>query len=871
MKQKMQFLQWSMAILFCMSQWAWGQKQSIFTIGTTTSPGTPAGQQLTATANSYAVAGNTTTTYLNVIINNAITAGYRNFFIQEGTYYLGGSINLDAVTKQSVKITGSGKNTILRPAAAAPLLETMFLFQNSENNSISDLSVELSSSSTALTLKSKRAFYLKNGGQRNIFDNIYIGSSVYQTTATANTATTTNLAAIELEGKSATGALDIDYNTFSNIYFRKFDNCVRFNVETTISHNIFDNFHLEAFKIGVDFVGTTNLCSGNFFTDWDVQAKGAVVTRSTPTGPITGVSTPSYTTNIIKDIKGAHNTFRNFTVADWLPYTGFDSNGPITGAGYYMFNITADAERTVIENTDAETNNHFPNVDKSGTKAGWYLDEGVGTQFFNNANFDRITDYIGYNVNEIIYRGQNKSLLSPTTATVANVNDAKHNNLRFENFGRVRFTGNTALYNSSVSNLPPDFHITDFKRVRIGSFAEFSGNGFFGVTSTALQNTLNAMTNNELRGNVSFQTHNNMFLKETYDPSNSSDLRGKPFESSDANAKKYVITNTNGWGGFQWTKVSELLSASSWNHIASQNIKMNNFAIVNNPAVPDPANAPGIRLDNNGNVRVGTEVPLTTNTPKLQVDGNIMGESLISTNGSVPNNSVAVNFASQLERYQKSKVINAGALLDNQEAVDATARSFKFYDFPKSNFDPIPWFWFALEDRNNSNRFRVVAHNGGPGQLILSDRNQSPYFFVREDGNDNVILTMQKENSAVAIGTSTFSYPTDVTATNDGNYKLVVNGKIRGTGLKLTTAYWSDFVFAKDYQLPTLQAVEQHIIEKGHLPNIPSEKEVVEKGVDMLEMAKLQMQKIEELTLYIIEQNKKIEVLEAKVQKFEKQ
>ena len=191
MKQKMQFLQWSMAILFCMSQWAWGQKQSIFTIGTTTSPGTPAGQQLTATANSYAVAGNTTTTYLNVIINNAITAGYRNFFIQEGTYYLGGSINLDAVTKQSVKITGSGKNTILRPAAAAPLLETMFLFQNSENNSISDLSVELSSSSTALTLKSKRAFYLKNGGQRNIFDNIYIGSSVYQTTATVNTAPTT--------------------------------------------------------------------------------------------------------------------------------------------------------------------------------------------------------------------------------------------------------------------------------------------------------------------------------------------------------------------------------------------------------------------------------------------------------------------------------------------------------------------------------------------------------------------------------------------------------------------------------------------------------------------------------------------------------
>ena len=636
----------------------------------------------------------------------------------------------------------------------------MFLFQSSENNSISDLSIELSSSSTALALKSKRAFYLKNGGQRNIFDNIYIGSSVYQTTATANTATTTNLVAIELEGKSSTGALDIDYNTFSNIYFRKFDNCVRFNVETTISHNIFDNFHLEAFKIGVDFVGTTNLCSGNFFTDWDVQAKGAVVTRSTPTGPITGVSTPSYTTNIIKDIKGAHNTFRNFTVADWLPYTGFDSNGPVTGTDYYMFNITADAERTVIENTDAETNNHFPNVDKSGTKAGWYLDEGVGTQFFNNANFDRITDYIGYNINEIIYRGQNKSLLSPTTATVANVNDAKHNNLRFENFGRVRFTGNTALYNTSISNLPPDFHITDFKRVRIGSFAEFSGNGFFGVTSTALQNTLNAMTNNELRGNVSFQTHNNMFLKETYDPSNSSDLRGKPYESSDANAKKYVITNTNGWGGFQWTKVSDLLSSSSWNHIASQNIKMNNFAIVNNPALPDPSNAPGIRLDNDGNVRVGTEVPVTTNTPKLQVDGDF-------------------------------KVKNS---LDSSSV--------------------------------------LTTYNG---RLFIGE-------------TPSALLS---------------SFPTTETTT-----KLIVNGKVRvkdEVWVKPTGLVWADYVFQKEYKLMSLKEVEDYIKSNGHLPNMPSAREIEIEGIAMGEIINKQQEKIEELTLYLIEMKKEISMLKEKL------
>ena len=288
---------------------------------------------------------------------------------------------------------------------------------------------------------------------------------------------------------------------------------------------------------------------------------------------------------------------------------------------------------------------------------------------------------------------------------------------------------------------------------------------------------------------------------------------------------------------------------------------MNNFAIVNNPAVPDPANAPGIRLNNNGNVRVGTEVPAPytgyTDIPRFKVDGDFEANQGIFTTTGLPNGSV---FSDWGDRNSKSVILSVGTNLGGKKT-----RMFNIYDFPESNLNLKSQIFFGIEDRNDMGRFRFVADAGGYSELKTLNKLQEEVFKIKEDGNDNVTLTMQKENSAVAIGTSTFSYPTDVTATNDGNYKLVVNGKIRGTGLKLTTAYWSDFVFAKDYQLPTLQAVEQHIIEKGHLPNIPSEKEVVEKGVDMLEMTKLQMQKIEELTLYIIEQNKKIEVLEAKV------
>jgi hypothetical protein len=96
------------------------------------------------------------------------------------------------------------------------------------------------------------------------------------------------------------------------------------------------------------------------------------------------------------------------------------------------------------------------------------------------------------------------------------------------------------------------------------------------------------------------------------------------------------------------------------------------------------------------------------------------------------------------------------------------------------------------------------------------------------------------------------------------DYKLSVNGDIRAKRIKVETG-WSDFVFAKDYNLMSLQGVENFINENGHLPEIPSASEVQSEGADLGEMVKLQMQKIEELTLYIIQQQKEIEALKIAV------
>ncbi|MEN2416233.1 hypothetical protein [Flavobacterium mesophilum] len=95
--------------------------------------------------------------------------------------------------------------------------------------------------------------------------------------------------------------------------------------------------------------------------------------------------------------------------------------------------------------------------------------------------------------------------------------------------------------------------------------------------------------------------------------------------------------------------------------------------------------------------------------------------------------------------------------------------------------------------------------------------------------------------------------------------KLDVNGTIHSKEVKVDMNGWSDFVFKKDYTLPTLQEVEKHISEKGHLENIPSEEEVLKNGINLGEMNSKLLQKIEELTLYVIEQNKKLQNQEKEI------
>jgi hypothetical protein len=101
-------------------------------------------------------------------------------------------------------------------------------------------------------------------------------------------------------------------------------------------------------------------------------------------------------------------------------------------------------------------------------------------------------------------------------------------------------------------------------------------------------------------------------------------------------------------------------------------------------------------------------------------------------------------------------------------------------------------------------------------------------------------------------------------------YKLAVGGGILTEKVRVATTgtpFWADFVFEPNFKLRTLSELDKFIKLNKHLPDMPSTSEVALYGIDLAETQALLLQKIEELTLYIINQNKKIDGLERRLKK----
>ncbi|GAB1856184.1 hypothetical protein MHTCC0001_10190 [Flavobacteriaceae bacterium MHTCC 0001] len=138
--------------------------------------------------------------------------------------------------------------------------------------------------------------------------------------------------------------------------------------------------------------------------------------------------------------------------------------------------------------------------------------------------------------------------------------------------------------------------------------------------------------------------------------------------------------------------------------------------------------------------------------------------------------------------------------------------------------------------------YQATGENNHERRIRITSNNSNPTFF--NAGN-------------VGIGTTT------------PDSKLTVAGNIHAQEVKVTVNAGADFVFEEDYALPSLQQLEQFIKTNKHLPEIASEKEMQENGLHLAEMNIKLLQKIEELTLYVIEQNKSMERQELRIYELE--
>lgn len=144
--------------------------------------------------------------------------------------------------------------------------------------------------------------------------------------------------------------------------------------------------------------------------------------------------------------------------------------------------------------------------------------------------------------------------------------------------------------------------------------------------------------------------------------------------------------------------------------------------------------------------------------------------------------------------------------------------------------------------------------------IIANDATTNPLI-----GGHFTQKTLTFNAAKVGIGDPFGAFPA-TSGLNGVTYKLFVKGGVYAEEVRVRIQPWPDYVFGESYTLMPLKEVERFIANEGHLPNMPSAYEVEQDGLELGNIVKLQQEKIEELTLHLIEQDKQIEELKKQVQ-----
>ena len=186
----------------------------------------------------------------------------------------------------------------------------------------------------------------------------------------------------------------------------------------------------------------------------------------------------------------------------------------------------------------------------------------------------------------------------------------------------------------------------------------------------------------------------------------------------------------------------------------------------------------------------------------------------------------------------KLSVLNTVLNASNNTDVIEVAGANPMINFSTQNLQPFTYIK-GITDLTNSPQFARTGIEIGAGGLDI-------YF---TSAGYQPALMINGTNNNVGIGTNTPAH------------KLSVNGTIRSKEVIVESNNWPDYVFDKNYKLPSLETVEHFISIHKHLPGIPAAEQIKKDGLKFSEIQTKMMEKIEELTLYIIELKKEIDTL----------
>lgn len=283
------------------------------------------------------------------------------------------------------------------------------------------------------------------------------------------------------------------------------------------------------------------------------------------------------------------------------------------------------------------------------------------------------------------------------------------------------------------------------------------------------------------------------------------------------------------------------------------------FSTTTNGTVVAPTER--MRINHNGNVGIGNTNPTTA---KLVIGGTAGSQGLdLSTSDQYANVRVLQNTNGTADKdiylgYGSGATSSLHLYSNNSEVM--TVKNDKVgirYTDPHAplQFDnsfTTPRKIVLFEQANNDNQFDGFGVNNGYMNYQIANTNDSHVFFAGASPTTSNELMRIKGNGNVGIGT------------NNPVNKLEVFGTIRARELIIETT-WADYVFEDDFKLKPLNEVAKFIKENKHLPDVPSAKYLQDNGGPVSELMTKMMQKIEELTLYSIQQENKIEALEKRL------